>query len=271
MDEIDIKNDFNFLGNSTIAHFLKNRNEIYFRVRNELKYLENIGVKAILKGNKDYPSKLNSLIDSSPPVIYAYGNLNLLDNKTVGIVGSRQSSDIGLKFAKIITREYLFENYTIVSGYAMGIDYIAHKTALKNNGKTIFVLPKPITNFDNKIFSDDEINDTFISEDNILFISEFLKCSPISIKVMPIIRNMLIVGLSDEICIVEAGLNSGTMDTAKKSIEFNIPLKVVDYSSITKNPDGNQFLLDNNICKIDFLDYRKKQCIGWSIFLRRIS
>jgi DNA processing protein len=257
----ELREDFVFLTDKFIENFLKYRNEVYYNVGIELKTIEQkLGGNVISIYDECYPKRfIDSLGIYSPPLIYTYGNLRLLDNSTTGIVGSRSASNNGLECADYVSRLKTLQGNVIVSGYAKGIDYTAHRSCLYNGGKTIFVLSYPLLEFRNKIFKDSVLKKNELNEENVLILSEFLKNSFISKKSMPIIRNRLISALSDELIIIEADSESGTMNTAKKSMELGKPLYVIDYSGIKKNPSGNNDLIKKGVDKVNYLDLLQRK------------
>lgn len=261
LKEIQIFKEFSFLRKKFISDFIVKRDYLYTCVCKELTYMEKFNVFPILRNNPIYPNKIKKHLGIyAPPILYITGNLNLLKINNVGVIGTRKPSMEGIKFTHKIVRDKILENKLIVSGYAKGIDYHAHFSSLYNHGKTIFVLPYSIEKFNNKIFKELETKkiDYFDVEDNYLIISEFLKYSSINAKSMPIIRNRLIASLSDEIYVMEADLKSGTINTVLKAVEFGVPINVIDYSKVKKNPFGNQFLIEKNLNTIEFYDEEKK-------------
>ena len=95
--------------------------------------------------NKLYPKILKN-IKKVPKKLYINGNLDILNSNCIAIVGSRKNTKYGEKWCKKFAQEFVKYNLTIVSGMALGIDKIAHKTAIKNGGKTIAVLPSGLEN-----------------------------------------------------------------------------------------------------------------------------
>ena len=95
--------------------------------------------KVIILNSKDYPLKLAN-IQEAPNVLYALGNINLLYEDSFAIVGTRNPTEYGVKACEILAKELSLRDIPIVSGMALGIDKIAHETALKFNSKTIAVL-----------------------------------------------------------------------------------------------------------------------------------
>lgn len=157
-----------------------------------------------------YPELLRN-IPSSPKKLYAIGNVSLLNMNAISIVGSRNSSEYGRSITEKITKELVQNNIVIVSGMAVGIDSVAHKTCIKNGGKTIAILGSGFKHIypkeNEKLFFD-------IIESNGLVLSEFPLDSPVQMKNFPK-RNRIISGLSLGVLVVEAAYRSGTSITAR--------------------------------------------------------
>ena len=104
----------------------------------KLNELNNIGIRIITRADKLYPHKLKEkLKEKCPPILYYYGDINLLNNKFVGVVGSRNIDEDILEFTKKIGRKIVSENYCLVSGGARGVDSISMQEVLNNSGKAI--------------------------------------------------------------------------------------------------------------------------------------
>jgi len=100
-------------------------------------YAEQIGVKLICAIEPDYPEYLRAL-DPPPPVISVLGRSDILRRPCVAIIGSRNASAIGQRFANSLAAELGQAGYTVVSGLARGIDSAAHHGSLKTG--TVAVL-----------------------------------------------------------------------------------------------------------------------------------
>ena len=87
--------------------------------------------------HKDFPKKLK-LIENAPQVLFYKGNYNAIrDENTLAIIGSREASKEGQKNAYEMAYLFAKENYSIISGLAMGCDTYAHKGCLEANGTTV--------------------------------------------------------------------------------------------------------------------------------------
>ena len=105
----------------------------------ELEKLERLRIRVITWKDKSYPSLLRE-IDDAPPVLYTYGKLTEADQFALAVVGTRNSTTYGRQVTERIVTELAKGQVTIVSGLALGIDTIAHTTALDVGGRTIAVL-----------------------------------------------------------------------------------------------------------------------------------
>ena len=102
-------------------------------------------MKIIKKADKIYPEKLLK-IQNPPDELYVEGNMDLLSQNSIAIVGSRLATEYGKKCAKLFSSQLSEQGFTIVSGLAVGIDSIAHTYSMEKKGKTIAVLGSGFNN-----------------------------------------------------------------------------------------------------------------------------
>ena len=190
--------------------------------------------------DRSYPVNLKSLLKlNTPPVLSMIGNINLLSNRTVGFSGSRKVSEKGIAITKDCVEQLSQEkNMSIVSGYAQGVDKEAHYTALASGGSTIIVLPNGISSF----YVRQELKDVW-DWDRVLVISEYLPKDKWSVS-RAMNRNNTIIGLSDIMVVVEAGLTGGSLDAGLRTLEDSKPLYVPLYSDYPESALGNKVLLE---------------------------
>jgi len=100
------------------------------QVEAEMEASENLGIKLIAACEPDFPPYLRA-INPPPPIISVWGHSAILHKKCVAIVGSRNSSALGLKFAASLAHDLGQAGYVIVSGLARGIDASAHHASLE--------------------------------------------------------------------------------------------------------------------------------------------
>lgn len=185
--------------------------------------------------NKLYPKILKN-IKKAPKKLYINGNLDILNSNCIAIVGSRKNTKYGEKWCKKFAQEFIKYNLTIVSGMALGIDKIAHKTAIKNGGKTIAVLPSGLEN----IYPEENLelyNEIILNGGCV--ISEYEPKINASSKNF-LERNRIVSGLSLGTVVIEAAYRSGTSVTAKIAKEqgrdvFCIPGSLDNPKSIGTN------------------------------------
>ena len=162
----------------------------------------------------DYPKCLKSI--ACPPfVLYYQGNLRLINEKTICVVGTRKPTDYGIRVTKKITQELIDNNYVIVNGVGEGVEYTAIETVMNSNGRAIGVVGNGIETFYPKCNNKAE---TYLKKNlNGLIISEIPFDKKVSKKNLDF-RKRLISSLSDEILITEAKENSDVM----KNVYFGL-------------------------------------------------
>jgi len=168
---------------------------------------ENSFVVTIYDDN--YPKKLRQ-IEGAPFILYCKGNLTGIDNLSIAVVGSRKATAYGKWVAEKLTKELSELGVNIISGLAVGIDTIAHKTALKCKAKTIGVIGCGI---DIVYPKNNESLFKAIAESGGAVITEYT----FGMQPMPNNfhdRNRIISGMSDGVLVIEAQERSGTLITA---------------------------------------------------------
>lgn len=181
----------------------------------ELALAEKLGVWIVHKADGRYPPILKQIYDP-PPVLYIKGTLDRRDNLTIAIVGSRRCSLYGQEQASRLAHLLAASGFTIVSGMARGIDTSAHHGALAAQGRTLAVQGCGLAT----IFPPENKELFKLIAGNGACISELpLKYEPLAENFPP--RNRIIAGLSLGTIVVEAGLRSGAMITARTALESN--------------------------------------------------
>jgi DNA processing protein len=163
-----------------------------------------------------YPVRLKEIKDA-PKKLYVEGDINNLNNQCVAIVGSRKCTEYGKKWCKVFVKELVKYGITIVSGMAIGIDTIAHDTAIKSGGKTIAVLPCGLENIYPK--ENSGLYKNIISNGGTIITEYEPEKKASSDKFLE--RNRIVSGLSIAVLVVEAAYRSGTSVTAKFAKEQN--------------------------------------------------
>ena len=168
----------------------------------------------ITYSDKRYPEQLKHIYDP-PLVLFAKGNIDLLQTMQLAIVGSRNMSIDGKSTTKSLAGDLAQLGITITSGLALGVDGIAHQAALACNGATIAVVA---TGLDIIYPSRHKPIAKKMLEQNGLIVSEFVPGTPAKPGHFPK-RNRIISGLSAGVLVVEAAIKSGSLVTARCALE----------------------------------------------------
>lgn len=160
-----------------------------------------------------YPTLLSGIIDA-PILLSVRGQVSLLNDPQLAIVGSRHASKQGLNTAKDFAQHLSAQGLTITSGLALGIDTAAHQGGLQGLGKTIAVVA---TGLDRIYPAANQALGRQIAEEGAM-VSEFpLGTQPLAYHFPK--RNRIISGLSVGTLVIEAALQSGSLITAKTANE----------------------------------------------------
>jgi DNA processing protein len=205
------------------------------KAREELEKCRKIGADIITFIDHEYPKLLRQIADP-PPILTIRGDVSLLNRDIIAIVGPRNASINGCKFARMITEELGNANLVISSGMARGIDTVAHKSSLATG--TIAVIAGGIDNI-------------YPSENKELYykiIESGVIISEIQYGALPKggnfpQRNRIISGLSLGVIVIEATLRSGTLITARFAIEQNREIFAVPGSPFDPRSQGANRLI----------------------------
>ena len=224
-----LKNNIPYLS-SKLNILEKDFYKCYLRVKDSFSKLTD-DVILVKKGDGVY-SKLLANTDGTPPFLFLKGNVHLLNEKSVCVVGSRNASVESMKKTEKLVKALIKRNIVVNAGLAKGIDTATHKTALENGGRTIAVIGTPINQYYPK-----ENKDLKLSiEEKGLVVSQFPPCNPVYRWNFPT-RNGTMSGISLATIIMEAGETSGALRQAdyalKQGRDVLIPQSAINNSSIS--------------------------------------
>ena len=201
----------------------------------ELEVVNSYGARLLAHDEPEYPAPL-AAIDSPPPLLAAKGNLSLLSSPTAAVVGSRNASAVGQKFAREISRELGEAGFVTVSGLARGIDTSAHHGSLEHG--TVAVMAGGL----NVVYPPENAKlHAEISERGVL-VSEVQFGQTPTAQHFPR-RNRIISGLAMGVLVVEATLNSGSLITARLAGEQGREVFAVPGSPLDPRARGTNALL----------------------------
>lgn len=183
-----------------------------------------------------YPSSLRSL--RFPPwVLFYRGNLNLLNQQAMTIVGSRELGAYGRQMTEIST-SMLCGRYVIVSGLAKGADGIAHRTAIGKGGKTIGVIG---CGLNVRYPRENEYLYRRMERDH-LILSEYPEHTGVKRHHFPW-RNRILAALGEGIIVTQASLKSGTMLTVNEGLNLGKEVWCFPYPCGMKEGEGCNLLI----------------------------
>lgn len=201
----------------------------------EIEVLEAAGARLIARGEPDYPPMLAE-IDAAPPLISVLGDAGILGRRSIAVVGSRNASLNGRRFAENISAELGAAAFVVISGMARGIDTAAHRGALATG--TVAVVAGGI--------------DVVYPRENAGLYAEIAARGVVISEVPPGVhpqarhfprRNRLISGLALGVVVVEAGLHSGSLITARMALEQGREVFAVPGSPLDPRARGTNHLI----------------------------
>lgn len=223
------------LGEDEYARLLKGKEEEVWVA--EINALDRMGAVAITMASPRYQEAWLDL-PQPPIVLYAKGNLDLLESRCFAVVGTRTPSRYGKDVTENFVADLAMGGLTIVSGLARGVDTIAHRTTLQYEKPTIGVLPCGL----DKVYPA-ENNELYaqIAEKGLL-ITEY----PLGTGVQQytfVERNRIIAMLSSGVLVTEAGEKSGASITVTHALELSKDIFIVPGNIYSKTSLGTNRLL----------------------------
>lgn len=170
----------------------------------ELSKYQNMGIEVVTRADANYPRRLKKkLSNACPPIFYYAGDINLLDQETIGYVGARTVASEDVEFTVQTVRKTVSRGYGVVSGGAKGIDEVSRTEALLYNGFSIEYLSDSLLK---KLKKSDTIKS--IQQGKLLLISVSKPDAGFNVG-MAMMRNRYIYSQSDGTVVVRSDLNKG--------------------------------------------------------------
>jgi DNA processing protein len=216
-------------------------------VSSRIEDLEKNSINVLHPTHPQFPERLREFRERFPvpAVLYATGNISLLNRPGVAVVGARQGGDLAIEVTRQLVAQVVAEGINVISGYAKGIDTAAHLTALQESGTTTIVLSEGINGFRHRR----ELKSLFTG-DNMLAVSQFEPDAQ-WVPGFAMIRNRLVCALSGAVFVAVSGPErdsdgrmSGTFNAALTAVEMDIPAFVVSPDFFDDQPEGNRALIE---------------------------
>lgn len=218
--------------------------------------LNNEGYELIPITSAEYSKTLkeNLKIAHAPALLYVKGNKQILHEKSIAIVGSRNASEKSLEFTDNIARLASREYKVVVSGFAKGVDKQALDSAIHYKGQSIIVLPQGIMTFGSgfiKYYRQ-------IVDGDVLVLSTFFPKAPWQAE-LAMARNPIIYGLADEIYVAESSDKGGTWSGVVDGLRKN--RKIYVRKPEPSENTANVLLIQKGATAVDFngnplIDYK---------------
>ncbi len=196
------------------------------------------GASLLTPEDEDYPGPLLEIYDP-PPVLWVRGDVKLLNEPGIAVVGTRHPSPYGAGMAEMLSRDLAKRGLTILSGMARGVDTAAHKGALEAGGKTVAVWGTGIDVIYPK--ENKRLAEQIVAGGGAI-LSEFPLGTFPAPQNFPI-RNRTLSGMSVGVLVVEAAEYSGTRITARCAIEQSRDVYAVPGNVTNKNAWGPNTLI----------------------------
>lgn len=210
----------------------------------ELARCRQAGITLLPYFASDYPTALHALGGASPVLLYAKGDLGLLQSPAsiLGIVGTRQPSPEGLAAAHHIAYEEAEKGRVILSGLAYGCDAAAHHGALEATGRTIAVIATGLDRAHPEAHQ--ALQDRIIASGG-LVLSEYPLATPVDTYRL-VARDRLQAALSAELLVIECDVQSGTMHTVRFAERYRRPIFALPpHADRLPSLEGNRQLLQS--------------------------
>lgn len=187
-----------------------------------------------------FPARLREITDP-PTELYLQGTLPPEEHKWLTVVGSRKCTAYGREVTEMLVKGLAGHPVVVVSGLALGIDTLAHQSALAANLPTVAV---PGSGLDRSVLHpprNRRLAEEIIAAGGAL-LTEFPPTFPASLWGFPR-RNRIMAGLSDAVLIIEAEERSGTLITSRLATDYNRDVLTVPGSIFSSHTAGPHMLI----------------------------
>ena len=188
---------------------------VFLKAEQELKFIKDNNINTSYYLDENYPEKLKHCIDG-PVLLFTSGNINLKNKKIISIVGTRQITSYGTEFCKKLIADLAPLDPIIVSGFAYGVDIVAHQAAMEHNLQTIGVVAHGL----NQVYPKTHKKYVAKIEENGGYITEFWSTSQPE-KENFVKRNRIVAGISEATIVIESAEKGGSLITATMANDYN--------------------------------------------------
>lgn len=200
---------------------------VFDKATAEMQFIKHNNIKVAYFQDVDYPERLKQCIDG-PLLLFSSGAIDLKNRKIISIVGTRQITSYGIDFCRKFMEDLAPLDPVIVSGFAYGVDIVAHQLAIELNLQTIGVVAHGL----NQIYPKTHKKYVAKVEENGGFMTEFWSSSNPD-KENFVRRNRIVAGMSEATIVIESADRGGSLITANMANDYNrdvfaVPGRVTD-------------------------------------------
>ncbi len=224
----ELKEEFSF--NDKLISAIESGRKILPDVEDSYLQVIDAGIDVVPFFSSYYPARLHEVLGTSiPPLLYVYGNKEILGKKGAAILGDKDVSNRGEFITYHASRELVKHDIPVISGFAGGVGLTAHRAALESGGNTIAFLPYGILKLNLP-----QGFEQFFDGQRIALVSIF-RPGDSADKYHAFNRNRVICSLARAVYVVESPETGGVFEAAKSAANLKVPLYTTEYS---KYPDG---------------------------------
>ena len=188
---------------------------VFQLAENELRFIEKENISYSYFQNENYPERLKHCVDG-PVILFESGTIDLQNRKLISIIGTRQTTSYGIEFTKKLIADLAPLNPIIVSGFAYGVDIVAHQAAMENKLQTIGILAHGL----NQIYPKTHKKYMAKMEQNGGFMTEFWSTSNPERENF-VKRNRIVAGMCEATIVIESAEKGGSLITANMANDYN--------------------------------------------------
>lgn len=188
---------------------------VFEKATAELHYIKSHNIQTCFYQEAHYPERLKHCIDG-PVLLFYSGAINWNSRKVISIVGTRQVTPHGADFCRKLIEELAPLDPIIISGFAYGVDIVAHQAAIDNQLQTIGILAHGL----NQIYPKTHKKYMSKMEQNGGFMTEFWSSSNPERENF-VRRNRIVAGISEATIVIESAEKGGSLITANMANEYN--------------------------------------------------
>ncbi|WP_300320737.1 DNA-processing protein DprA [Idiomarina sp.] len=220
----------------------------------QISIAEDKGHRILSYVDQEYPDTLR-VIDDPPIILFCAGNISLLRDVGVSIIGTREPTEHGVDIAQKLTKWAVLNKWVVTSGLAKGIDTQAHKASINASGHTIAVLAHGLE----KVYpaENKELAKLILKSDGLL-ISEYPYNSFVG-KSNFVERDRIQAALSRAVILVQSGVKGGSLHASRAALQYGRYLVVAGQSKTDELE--NQSKIEANLILLKGTDLEKSRLL----------